>query len=255
MGADRGAEAKHRTVDDRLTVNRMGNGFAHFHVIQWRHLVVGRQDGFTFGVANQNLETWISFELWQCLRRWETGKHINVFGHHRRHSCGWVGDELEGHIGQRRRRAPIRIVACERDLVALHPVVKLEGTGADGRGFDVCDALRRNDDCVAPRHVEQEVTIGAIECDFYGHRIDYSDVSDTFEEGFLCVGAVLGAGAVQREFHVFAVHGRPVMEGHTVVQHKGVGQPVFRDLPAFGEAWRDSPVRGKAGEALKNVGI
>jgi hypothetical protein len=49
MGADRRAVAEHRTVDDRLAVDRMGDRLAHLDVVERGLLVVHGKNGLAFG--------------------------------------------------------------------------------------------------------------------------------------------------------------------------------------------------------------
>jgi hypothetical protein len=121
MGADRRAVAEHGTVDDRLAVDRMGDRLAHLDVVERRLLVVHGENGLTLGRAGDHLETRIGLELDQVLGRGEGRIGVKIARHHRGKGRGRVGDELEGHLVELDRGAPVAVVTAEFDPVALDP--------------------------------------------------------------------------------------------------------------------------------------
>ncbi len=217
--------------------------------------VVDGQDRLALGRADEHLKARVGLELRQVLGRGKAREGVDVACHHRREGCRRIGDELEGGAFERGRLAPVIGVALELDAVALHPVGKAEGAGADRVGLDVVDAFGGHDGGVAPGHVEREVAVGLAEADLDRLRIDDCDLLDAGEELFLGVGGVLGAGAVERELHVLGIHGGAVVEGHPVAQVEGVGRAVVGNVPAFGEARDDRTVAREPGQALEDVGI
>ena len=159
--------------------------FMDFYVVEGRHLVVCREDRFTFGGVDECLKARVSLELRQVFWRGEAGEDINVFDHHRTERRGGIGDALECGIDENGWCAPIVVIAAQLDFAALGQAVKFERTCADGRLFDALYAFGCDDHAVAPREVEQHVAVG------------------------------LG------EFHIFRVHCRAIVEGDTFVEHNG----------------------------------
>ena len=233
----------------------MGNRLADLDVVKGRQRVVGGQDRFTLGAADQHLKPRVSLELGQVFGGGETGKSIHILGHHSGKGGGRVRDELERRLGQRGRVPPIGVVAFQFDLVALHPVHEFERAGADGRLFDVLDAFGCHDHSVAPCQVEQQAAVRFRQGQLDRQRVDHLDIRDAGVQRLLRVHAVFGAGTVQAEFDVFGVHRGAVMERHAVVQLERICQAVVGNFPAFGQTGHDRPVAHKARQTLEHVGI
>ena len=246
---------EHRAVDDRLPVDRVGDGLPDPHIIKRGHHVVGRQDRFTLGIAHENLEPGIGIELREVLRRGEACEYVDILGHHRGEGCCRVRDEAEGRLAQRRGLAPVALVGGKFYPVALDPFVELEGAGADRVRGDRLDAFGGHDHRIAPCHVEKERTVGLPKRHLHGRRIDDRHIGDPGEQALLGIRRIFCPGAVEAEFHVLGIHRRAVVEGHAVTQVEGVDKPVFRNLPAFGEAGDDRSVSHEAGQPLEDVGI
>ena len=71
----------------------------------------------------------------------------------------------------------------------------------------------------------------------------------------MCVDAVFGAGSVEAELDVLAIHRGAVVEGDAIVKLERVFQAIIGDFPALGQAGDDRSVGGKTGEPLENIGI
>ncbi len=159
MRTDGRAVSKHRTINNGLTINGMGDGGAHLGVIKRRLFVVHRQNGFALGRTDKHLKPRVRFELRQVLGCGEAGEDINIFGHHRRERGGRVRDEFERGDIQRGRGPPVVRVLLDADIVALGPAGEFERAGADGQLLDIVDAFGCHDHRVAPCEVEQQVAV------------------------------------------------------------------------------------------------
>ena len=188
MAADRRAVAEHRPVDDRAPVDRMRHRPPHPDVVEGRPRVVHREDRLALGRAHDHREARIGLELRQVLRRRKIRKRVDVPGHHRRERRRGVGDELERHPVERRRLAPVVVVADQLDLVALHPALEAERPRPHRVGRVGLGARRRHDHRVAPGEVPQERALGRVQSDLDGEVIDHVDRVDPLEELLLRVG-------------------------------------------------------------------
>ena len=124
-------------VDQRLAVDRVGDGLADLRVVERLVGLVHREAGrgcrrcrgrstWRFGSAltvatSTGAIVWArsSSPDWSAFRR-----------------CGRVGDRLEGdlvEVGAAGRGVPVVGVLDERDVVARHPLLEHEGAGADHR--------------------------------------------------------------------------------------------------------------------------
>ena len=83
MRSDRRAKPEHRTINDSLPVDGMGDGLADPDVGQMLGLVVGRQDGLTLGRTDHHAEARIGVELRQGFRCGIAREGINIACHHR----------------------------------------------------------------------------------------------------------------------------------------------------------------------------
>ncbi len=82
-----------------------------------------------------------------------------------------------------------------------------------------------------------------------------STVSIAREQALLGVGRIVGAGAVEREFHVLGVEVRAVVELYAGVQLERIDLAVLGDRPAFGERRQHLAARADAGQPLEHIGV
>ena len=255
MAADRGAVAEHRAVDDRLPVHGQRDRLAHPRVVQRRVAIVHRQDRFTLGRADDDLEPGIGLQLVQRLGRGIDRKGVHVAGHHGGKGGGRVRDEPEDGRFQRRFLAPVAVKGGQRDMVALGPFAELEGPGADRTGRGVGGGRRVHDRRVAPGHLPREIAVRPVQrdADQVGrHRLDRGDVG---EQLLLRVRRFRAPRAVQREDHVRCVEFGAVVKPDPGPQLEFIDRPAVLRLPAFGKAGDDPAVRGKSGQPLEQIGI
>ena len=255
MRANRRAKAKHRAINNSLTVNRMGHRLTDLHVVKRRHLVVGGEDRLALGIAHNHLKARISFKLWHVLRRGIARKHIHIFRHHSRKRRRRVGDKLERYLIKLRRRAPVVSVLLKRDIVALNPVGKLERACADRGLLDVFDALWRDNHSVTPSQIEQKRAIRRAQSDLNSARVDSLNISNARKQCFLRIGAVFGTGAIKAKLDVFRVHGGAIMKGDPLGKLERIGHPVIRNHPALRETRNNRAIRCEACEPFKDVGV
>jgi hypothetical protein len=255
MGADGRPVAEHGPVDDVLPVDRVRDRLPDAGIVQRLARVVHGQDGLPLGGADDDGELRVGLELGQRLGRGEVREGVDIARHHRGEGGVGVGDELERRGLQRHGLAPVVVVAHDLDPVALHPFGEAERPGAHGVGGVGLGARGVHDHRVAPCHLEGKRPVGCGEGDDDGGIIHGLDAFDPGKKRFLGVGAVLGPRAVEREDHVLGGHRAAVMEGDALAQVEGVGQPVLRDVPAFGQPRDDGPIGREARQPLEDVGV
>ena len=113
----------------------------------------------------------------------------------------------------------------------------------------------RDDDRVAPGHVEGEIAVGRLERDLDGGRVDHLDAVDPGEQRLLGIGRIGCAGAVEAELDVRGRHRRAVMECHPALEVEGPDLAALGHLPAFRQRRQDRAVGAEAGKAFEDVGI
>ena len=255
MGANGGAIAKHRPINDCLTVNRMGQRLADLHVVKGRLGVVGGQDRFPLGGADNHLKTRVCLKLDHVLRRGEVVKGVNVLGHHRSKGGGGIRDELDRGTGQLWYFAPVIWVAYQFDPVALHPFVEPVRASAHRRGFERLSRFLRHNHRIAPCKVEQEAAVGFRQGHNNRLRVGNAHIRDRGKQYLLRIGAVFGAGTIERELYVLSIHRGAVVKRHPLLQREGISQPVFGNLPGLRQQWHHRPIGGKARQPLKNIEV
>ena len=255
MRADRRAEAARSAVDDRLAVDGMRDRLAHLELVEGRLLVVGRQDRLALGRADHHLEARIGLDLRQRVAELEIGQRLHVARKQRRHGRRGVGNDAELGLVERHRIAPVAVRLDDRDRRALGPVVELERPGADRLFLVGLGRFRRHDHRVAPAHIVEEGALRVLQRHLHGGRVDDLDCVDRRKQAFLRVGRVLGARAVEREFHVVGVEVGAVVEFDAGAQLERVDLAVVGNRPAFGQRRQHFAARADAGQALEHIGV
>ena len=185
----------------------------------------------------------------------ETGKDVHIFGHHGgKGGCG-VRDELERRLFQCWSIAPVIVVTGQCNPVALYPFPKGERTSADWLLLDVFDAFGRDDHCVTPCHVEQEVPVRAFKRDLDRCRVHHVDGSNPGKQTLLRVCGFFSPCAVQREFHILCIHCGAVVEGHAAAQLEGIDRAIVADFPTFGETGDNRPIAHEACQPFEHIGV
>ena len=162
--------------------------------------------------------------------------------------------------GTRPCRAPPARPSSRRLLTMVidEPLAQLSNlNGPVPIGFSllVVGAFRRHDHRVAPAHIVEEGALRVLQRHLDGRRVDDLDRVDRREQALLRIGRIVGARAVEREFHVVGVEVAAVVEFHAGVQLERIGLAVVGDRPAFGERRQHFAVRADAGQALEDVGV
>ncbi len=255
MRTDGGAVAEHGAVDHRLPVDGLRQRPAHADVVQGRLGVVDGEDRLALGRADHDLESGVGLELRHGLGCREVREGVDIAGQHGGGGGCRIGDELEGGARQRRRLAPIVLVAHELDPVALDPAGEAEGAGADGLGLVGLGRRRLDDHHVAPAEIEEEMAGRPLQGDDDGRIVGGLDRGDRLEELLLRVDAVLGHRPLEAEDDMLGAERHAIVEGDARRQLEGVDEPVIRDRPGRGQGRLHGAALVDAGEAFEDVGV
>ena len=218
-------------------VDRMRNGLANQQIVEGRLSVVGGKDGFALGRSDDDRETRIGLELRDCLGgggnsgRPARRRQAEAAGR----GCR-IGDEAESRLVERDGITPVIGVPDDGQSGSLGPVFELERAGADRLFLVGLGRFRRDDHRVAPSQVPEECPRGLLQRDLDGQVVDGLDIVYRGEETLLGIDGVVGAGAVERKDHIACVEVGAIVEFHAVMQLERIGQAVFRQAPALGQA-------------------
>ncbi len=237
-----------------LRSSAIGDRLPHLELVEGRLLVVDRQDGLALGRADHHLEARIVLDLGDAVGI-EEREGLDVAGKQRRHGGRGVRNDAELGLVEGHRRAPVIVRFDQRDRRALGPALELERAGADGLFLVGVGGLRRHDHRVAPAHIVEEGALRVLQRHLDRRRVDDLDLVDGREQALLRVDRIVGAGAVEREFHVVGVEVGAVVEFDAGVQLEGVDLAVIGNGPALGEIRQHLAVRADAGQALEHVGV
>ena len=127
--------------------------------------------------------------------------------------------------------APVIRVAHERDPVALHPFLEGEGPGAH-RGCLMSSMLSGATITASPQAMLNRKLPSARLSVTFTVSGSTTSTDSMPRTALLGVGAVLGAGPVERELDILGVHRAAVVEGHAVLQVKGIGHARHPKCPS-----------------------
>ena len=166
------------------------------------------RNGFPFRGADDDLETWVIFELRQHFRCRENREGIHIARHQSRQTGSCIGNNLESGLFQFGWLAPIGIIADQGYGIALDPLVQLEGARSDRVGLVAISAFRRNHSSVPPAQIEEHGAGWALEGHFDGVFVLGNNAFDRFEQGFLRVDRIRPTGPIKGEDYVFCIKNR-----------------------------------------------
>ena len=233
----------------------MCDRLAYLEIVEWRLLVVDRKDGLAFGRADHDLEARVGLDLRQRVAELEIGQRLYVAREQRRHGRGRVRDDAELGLVERHGITPVPVGLDDRDRRALGPVVELEGAGANRLFLVRLRRFGRDDHRIAPAHIVEEGALRILQRHFHGGGVDCFYCVDRGKQAFLRVGRIVGAGPVEREFHVVGVEVGAVMEFDAGPELERIDLAVVGNGPAFGQRRQHLAARADARQALEHVGV
>src|SRR5262249_19154653 len=154
---------EHRTVDDGVAVERIGNRAAHAHIVEGFDALVQRQDGLHLAAAVEDDKARVARELGETLRRWIVRERIHVARHQRGERGARFGDELERNLLDAGGLAAVVGVAYQGERVAAPPALKAKWPRADRMRGIASSRLRRNHDEGTERQSLQQAAGAAAE--------------------------------------------------------------------------------------------
>ena len=241
--------------DQLLAINGMSHRLAHLEVIERLLAVVGRQDDFALGGADDHGEARVLLETIDQLGRLEAREGIDVACQQRAHLRRRILHHLEDD-GVELDRAGVAPAGelHQGDRIALLALLEHEGAGADRVLVVGRRRLGAHDAGVAERQVVEQVGVGRLQRDLHRRRIDRLDLVDV---GVERLGGHRGVGSEQpidREFHHRGVERLAVVELHARAQLEDIFLAVLGNRPALGQARRDGAGAIDATQTLEDAG-